>query len=244
MKKAVCILLCLMMIIPSMVSLAEQKTVKSITLKVTQPKGGTTIMDNSWPEPPSGAHYTVVECYWMQKKGSTFQDMGETDVFVAGEEYQMDLRVVPDATYKFDPNVEVISNVTFKDRWMQGDDCLVTLQCTAVEAPPVPAEETTLSKLKSVKVKALNSKQIQISWKKLSKEEQQKIQKIEIQYSTDKTFKTDVKSKWAKKGKDSYIIKGLKNNTKYYIRIRAYKKSGDVISVSKWTTKNKVTPKK
>ena len=135
MKKAVCILLCLMMIIPSMVSLAEQKTIKSITLKVTQPKGGTTIMDNSWPEPPSGAHYTVVECYWMQKKGSTFQDMGETDVFVAGEEYQMDLRVVPDATYKFDPNVEVISNVTFIKRWMQGDDCLVTLQCTAVEAP-------------------------------------------------------------------------------------------------------------
>ncbi len=105
-------------------------------------------------------------------------------------------------------------------------------------------EKVTLSKLKSVKLKALSAKKIEIKWKKLSKKEQGKIQKIEIQYSTDKSFKTGVKKKWAKKTKNSYTIKGLKKNTKYYIRIRAYKKSGNVIYVSKWVTKNKKTKKK
>ena len=105
-------------------------------------------------------------------------------------------------------------------------------------------EKATLSKLKSVKLKALSAKKLQISWKKLSKKEQGKIQKIEIQYSTDKSFKTGVKTKYAKKTKSSYTIKGLKKNTKYYVRIRAYKKSGGVVYVSKWVTKNKKTKKK
>ena len=106
------------------------------------------------------------------------------------------------------------------------------------------AEKVTISKLKSVKLKALSAKKLQISWKKLSKKEQGKIQKIEIQYSTDKSFKTGVKTKYAKKTKSSYTIKGLKKNTKYYVRIRAYKKSGGVVYVSKWVTKNKKTKKK
>ena len=44
--------------------------------------------------------------------------------------------------------------------------------------------------------------------------------------------------------KASYIIKSLKKNTKYWVRIRAYKKSGNIIYVSKWVTKNKKTKKK
>ncbi len=108
---------------------------------------------------------------------------------------------------------------------------------------PSAQEQVTLKKLKSVKLKALSAKKLQISWKKLSKKEKKQIQKIQIQYSTDKTFKTGVKTKWAKKAKNSYTIKGLKKNTKYYVRIRAYKKSGNIIYVSKWITKNKKTKK-
>ena len=106
-----------------------------------------------------------------------------------------------------------------------------------------PVEKVTLKKLKSVKLKALSAKKLEISWKKLSKKEQKKIQKFEIQYSTDKAFKT-YKTKYAKKGKASYTIKGLKKNTKYWVRIRAYKKDGNTIYVSKWITKSKKTKKK
>ena len=80
-------------------------------------------------------------------------------------------------------------------------------------------------------------------WKKLSSKDQKKIQQIQIQYRKDKTFKTGVKTKWAKKTKSSVKISGLKKNTKYWVRIRAYKKSGNIIYVSKWITKNKKTKK-
>ena len=117
-------------------------------------------------------------------------------------------------------------------------------QQTAEPANPAgPTEKVTLSKLKSVKLKALSAKKIEVKWKKLSKKDQKKIQKIEIQYSTDKTFKT-YKTKWAKKTKSSVKISGLKKNTKYWVRIRAYKKSGNIIYVSKWVTKSKKTKKK
>ena len=112
------------------------------------------------------------------------------------------------------------------------------------ETPAGPTEKVTLSKLKSVKLTALSAKKLKVTWKKLSSKDQKKIQKIQIQYSTDKTFKTGVKTKWAKKGKTSYTISGLKKNTKYWVRIRAYKKEGNTIFVSKWITKNKKTKKK
>ena len=105
-------------------------------------------------------------------------------------------------------------------------------------------EKVAFNKLKKVKLKALSAKKLQISWKKLSKKDQKMIQKIQIDYSTDKTFQTDVKTKWAKKSKASYTIKGLKKNTKYWVRIRAYKKDGNTIYVSSWVIKNKKTKKK
>ena len=114
---------------------------------------------------------------------------------------------------------------------------------TPQQQPSEPAEKITLSKIKSVKLTALSAKKLKVSWKKLSSKDQKKIQKIQIQYSTDKTFKT-YKTKWAKKGASSAKISGLKKNTKYYIRIRAYKKSGGVVYVSKWVIKNKKTKKK
>ena len=109
---------------------------------------------------------------------------------------------------------------------------------------PSAQELVTLKKLKSVKLKALSAKKLEISWKKLSKKEKKQIQKIQIQYSTDKTFKTGVKTKWGKTSKTSYTIKGLKKNTKYWVRTRAYTKSGKFTYVSKWITKNKKTKKK
>ena len=98
--------------------------------------------------------------------------------------------------------------------------------------------------MKIKKLKASSKNKIKVEWKKLSSKDKKKIKKIEIQYSTDKNFKTNVTSKIISNGKKSYTITKLKPNTKYYVRIRAYTKSGNVINVSKWSVKNVTTKKK
>ncbi len=96
-------------------------------------------------------------------------------------------------------------------------------------APTLPAVK--ISKPKAAKKSAT------IKWKKVSVKNQKKIAKIQIQYSTDKNFKKNVKSKYAKATKTSYKIKKLKSKKKYYVRIRAYTKSDGQVHVSKWSAK-------
>ena len=74
-----------------------------------------------------------------------------------------------------------------------------------------------------------------VKWKKVSAKNQKKISIIQIQYSTDKTFKKGVKKTTAKKSAVSKKIYKLSAKKKYYIRIRAYKKSGKITHVSKWS---------
>ncbi len=109
---------------------------------------------------------------------------------------------------------------------------------------PEPVEKVTLKKLKSVKLTAVSAKKLKITWKKLTGKERKKIQKIQIQVSTDKKFTKIVKKTLLKSTKTSWSIPGLKKNTKYWVRIRAYTKSGNVINVSKWIVKSKKTKKK
>ena len=79
-----------------------------------------------------------------------------------------------------------------------------------------------------------------IKWKKVSAKNQKKIAKIQIQYSTDKNFKKNVKTVYAKKTTTSKKITRLTSKKTYYVRIRAYKKSGDKVHVSKWSIKKSV----
>ena len=109
---------------------------------------------------------------------------------------------------------------------------------------PEPGEKVSLKKLKSVKHTAVSAKKLKITWKKLTGKERKKIQKIQIQVSTDKKFTKIVKKTLLKSTKASWTIPGLKKNTKYWVRIRAYTKSGNVINVSKWIVKSKKTKKK
>ncbi len=172
-------------------------------------------------------------------KGATGEYPGKT----------VTVTVSPDSGYELD-TLTYTDNGTEKPIAKSGGKYSFTVPAgdTTVKATfkvnPNATEKVTLKKLKSVKLKALSAKKLKVTWKKLSSKDQKKIQKIQIQYSTDKTFKTGVKTRWAKKGKASYTIKGLKKNTKYWVRIRAYKKSGNIIYVSKWVTKNKKTKKK
>ena len=105
-------------------------------------------------------------------------------------------------------------------------------------------EQLTLKKLKSVKLKAVSKKKIKVSWKKLSKKTRRKVKQIEIQISTDPEFRTILKTKLVKSTKKSYTFGGLKKNTRYYIRVRAYTEKDGVKNVSPWVKKSKKTKKK
>ena len=112
------------------------------------------------------------------------------------------------------------------------------------EPEPQSDEQITLKKLKSVKLKAVSKKKIQVSWKKLSSKDRKKIKKIQIQVSTDPEFKTILKEKFVSSKKTSYTVGGLKKNTKYYIRVRAYTEKDGIKNVSEWVKKSKKTKKK
>ena len=101
-------------------------------------------------------------------------------------------------------------------------------------APATSAEIADLPKVKITKPKAAK-KSATIKWKKVSKKNQKKIAKIQIQYSLDKMFKTGLKTVTAKKTATSKVIKKLKSKKTYYVRIRAYTKSGGKVHISKWS---------
>ncbi len=84
-------------------------------------------------------------------------------------------------------------------------------------------------------------KAITLKWKKQTKGG---IKGYEIQYSTDKKFKKNVKTKTIKKTKiTSTTIKKLKSKKKYYIRIRTYKISGSEKVYSNWSKAKSVKVK-
>lgn len=99
------------------------------------------------------------------------------------------------------------------------------------------AKAVSVVKAKSVKAKK-SGKTIKVSWKKLTKKQQKKVNKIQIQYSTKKNFKKS-KSVYVKKSKASYKIRNLKKKT-YYIRVRNIRKSDGKTYKSKWSNVKKV----
>ena len=245
MKKVISFLLCLMIIFTALpLAMGEDpsssvQTVSTITFTLTLPKPGTKADGHPVATVPAGApyHVDINQSAWVTKENGSFYIMPSDTVFEPGKSYYAGIWILPD-NCEFADNAKIVcTNAKVVDPWVQYSYAGPVLLFTFSN------EMESLSKLKSVKLKAVSAKKIEVTWKKLSKKEQGKIQKIQIQYSTDKTFKTGVKTKYAKKTKNSYTIKGLKKNKKYYIRIRAYKKVGNVIYVSKWVTKNKKTKK-
>ena len=108
-----------------------------------------------------------------------------------------------------------------------------------------PADsQAALKKIGIKKLTAVSAKKIKVEWKKLSSADRKKISQIQIQVSTDKSFSKIIKKKTVSSGKTSCTISGLKKNTKYYVRIRAYTKSGNTESTSAWAVKSRKTKKK
>ena len=106
------------------------------------------------------------------------------------------------------------------------------------------AQWVKMKKIPGLRLKALSKDKIIVSWTKLSKNQKKECKYVEIQISTNKNFKKILKTQRVKSSKTTFTFKKLKPNTKYYIRVRAYTKSGKVINVSKWTVKNIKTKKK
>ena len=268
MKKLLCILLCLMMVIPSAISLAASEPITELGITLTFPEVGTTVWDNN---PPS-IHLSSESCYvyesfWayidpnVSDGENEHKPMDAQHVITAGEELLAYIIIDAKTDYRFTDSTKFTanSNVSIYDRLVnsRGTNAFITLKIKMpggdpdVTDPqpgnpdtPTVTEKVTFSKLKSVKLTAVSAKKLKVSWKKLSSKDRKKVKKIEIQYSTDKKFKNNVKSKFVSSGKTSYTISGLKKNTKYYVRVRAYTKSGQVINLSKWVTKNQKTRKK
>ncbi len=96
-------------------------------------------------------------------------------------------------------------------------------------------KSTSISKAKAGK------KSFTLTWKKQTAKG---IKGYEIQYSTDKKFKKNIKTVTIKKAKiTSTTIKKLKSKKKYYIRIRTYKKSGSEKIYSKWSKSKSIKVK-
>lgn len=66
---------------------------------------------------------------------------------------------------------------------------------------------------------------------------------FKIQYSTDKTFKSNVKTVTLGRDKTSVTIKNLKAGKKYYVRVRAYKALTEKTVYSQWSNILNTKPK-
>ena len=84
----------------------------------------------------------------------------------------------------------------------------------------------TVSNAKNVKLTSLSSS-LKLTWKKTE------CSGYEIQYSTSNSKISSAKKIKVKSNKTKYTIKNLKSNTKYYVRIRTYKKYTDALGNSK-----------
>ncbi len=104
---------------------------------------------------------------------------------------------------------------------------------TAKPKPTTPPTVKTPAKIKTVKLKA-KKKKLKVSWKKVSG-----AVGYEVQASTKKKFKKNVISKATAKNK--LVFKKLKSKKKYFVRVRAYKKSNGNVYYGKWS---KVVKKK
>ena len=104
---------------------------------------------------------------------------------------------------------------------------------TATNTTTVKAPAKTTVKLSKAKKTS-----IKVSWKKISG-----VAAYQIQYSTSKNFKKAKTVKVSAKSA-SKVLKKLKKNKTYYIRVRAYKMNGRKKVYGKWSKVKKVKIKK
>lgn len=121
-----------------------------------------------------------------------------------------------------------------------------TTSTTTAANPSTTGLVVTVSATPSVKKPKVASKgKVTVSWKKIKTNKKGKallktIKNIEVQYSTDPTFATNVVSKTVGKKKTKITLK-LQKKTQYYFRVRYIGNDG---GVSKWSAVKKAKTKK
>lgn len=109
------------------------------------------------------------------------------------------------------------------------------------KAPAVSTGKASkkLPKANITSLKRAGSRKAKLKWKKCSK-----ISGYQIQYSTSKKLKNNVKVKTVGKKATSATLSGLKKNKTYYVRIRTYKTSNGSKAYGKWSKVRTVKIKK
>ena len=245
MKKLLCLLLCLMMVIPASASLAlTSPVITSITGTFTPPKAGDEASTYPALKIPSGAPYEYLpeRSTWYTQEDTRLQYPLTYYTFKEGQQYVARLFFNPKDNYDFvgseTPLKATIAGAKVDNVYSTHDMTYASI----VVRFTIPLK---LSKVSGLKVTASSAKKIEVSWKKLKSSELKKAKKIEIQVSKYSDFRTLVADKFVSSKKTSITISGLKKNTKYYVRVREYTKDKTGESVSAWSAvKNKKTLKK
>ena len=153
------------------------------------------------------------------------------------------LNATPTPTLTATPNVTPTPTPTATPNAMPSPTPVVTSSATPKVIPSptpkvIPSVTQKQKKIKNVtgfRAKASKGK-LRLSWKRVSE-----ASGYEIQYSLNKKFRKPKKVAIKKRNIKSKIIKGLKKKKKYFIRIRAYKKSKGKKIYSAWKKISKKT---
>ena len=179
---------------------------------------------------PADGH-TYSDC--ATTKVATCKEAGSKSIHcsVCGEIKEGSIQVIPKlTTHKYG----AWKTTTAATEIAAGQRTRTCSVCGNAEKQSIAMLRPTLPSVKIAKPKA-SKKSATFKWKKVSKKNRKKIGNIQIQYSTDKSFRTGVKTVTAKKTASSKKVKKLVSKKKYYVRVRAYKKTGNTVHVSAWS---------
>lgn len=113
MKKLLCLVLCLIMIIPASISLSESK-INSITVTITVPKAGTKTSTAPVVTVAAGNHCSLKGAVWLTDDFT--DELPGSTVLQGGKKYHIGLMIVPDDGYEFaNPLNFRIGNGTFNN---------------------------------------------------------------------------------------------------------------------------------
>ena len=141
--------------------------------------------------------------------------------------------------------VTVTAQATEESEGSRVCTCSVCGETMTEVIPKIVLPETIKKVPAGFKAKAAKKGKVNLTWKKFKQTKKTKkiwklVKKIEIQYSTDPTFKTGKVSKLIGKTKTKYTVKKLVKGAKYYFRIRYIDGKG---GVSKWSKMKSVKVK-
>lgn len=107
---------------------------------------------------------------------------------------------------------------------------IATITVTAADTAKKVTVKVSPKKQLIKAVKAAKGNKLTVEWTK-----DKKASGYQVQISTDKSFKKNVKSKKLGQGKTTWTFAKLKPGKKYYVRVRSYKKSGKETLYGTWS---------